>query len=150
MTSEVDQALGLKTRDFKGDLMGRQSSGTLVETLMRRYSDAYTEANTVVVIGKVIKGVSVLVFVLMIAVILAVQLAGQDSHRNSNEMLSPGMFAGVGFILAIILSLPIYILGLLVSAQGQTALASLDTAVNSSRHLSDDEIKAIILKRFSL
>ena len=150
MTSDVDRALGLKRNDFHGKLVGGQSNDTLVKALMRRYSDAYTEAHAVVVTGKVIKGVSVLIFILIIIANLVIQLAGQDSHRNSNDMVSPAMFAGIGFVVAIVVSLPIYILGLLISAQGQTALASLDAAVNSSRHLSDDEIKEIMFKRFSL
>ncbi len=150
MPNDTDWSLGLKTSESKGRSVDVQSSDTLVKTLMRRYSDAYTEANAVVVIGRAIKGISVLIFILMIIAVLAILLAGQDSHRGRNEMLSPGMFAGIGFIVTIIISLPIYVLGLLVSAQGQTALATLDTAVNSSRHLSGDEIKAIILKRFSL
>ena len=49
-----------------------------------------------------------------------------------------------GAILGIIVAVPIFILGVLVSAQGQILKATLDTAVNSSQLLTKDEMQQIM------
>ena len=43
--------------------------------------------------------------------------------------------------------LPFYAAGMAIAAQGQIQLAVLDTAVNSSRFLSDGEVERILRKR---
>ena len=48
-------------------------------------------------------------------------------------------------VLALIYGTPSYFLGMLLVGQGALQLASLDTAVNTSRHLSKDEVAEIIL-----
>ena len=116
-------------------------------SLARRYSDAYTEAHAVVAIGKLVKGIAVFLF---IAIVIAGFVMASASEANYGRGEMNGMVAGIGFALAGLISVPTYVLGILVAAQGQTALATLDTAVNSSRHLKDDDVARVLSKRFSL
>ena len=113
----------------------------IAETIKRRYSDAFSEAHAVVTVGKTIKGVGGFLFIanLMGGFYLAFK-GGEKSLQ----------IALLGILSACLVGIPIYILGILVTAQGQTQLAALDTAVNSSRHLKDDDVAEILLKRFSL
>ncbi len=116
---------------------GTGTSGT-VPSLSKRYKDTYTEAHAVVTVGKFIKGLGVFLFI-------AVLLAGFGMASDQG-----GRVAVIGVVLACLIGIPTYVLGILIAAQGQTQLATLDTAVNSSRHLSDDEVADILAKRFSL
>jgi hypothetical protein len=109
-------------------------------SLSERYKDAYTEAHAVVGVGGIIKVVAIVLFIVAILIGL-----GMSSDRGGG-----GVALMFGFALACILGVPTYILGILISSQGQTLLATLDTAVNSSRHLTDDQVADIMLKRFSL
>ena len=112
----------------------------IVASLSKRYKDAYTEAHTVVTVGKFIKGLGVFLF---IVVLLAGFAMGSDRGGGAQAAL-------IGFLLACLLGIPVFVLGILVAAQGQTQLATLDTAVNTSRHLTNDEVAEILTKRFSL
>jgi hypothetical protein len=119
----------------------------LAGTLMRRYADAYTEAHSIVTFGKVIKGIAVVLFIGFVigGLMLASSPGGGGYGGQMNDTV-----AGMGFALACLIGIPTYVLGILVAAQGQTALATLDTAVNSSRHLTDDDVARVLSKRFSL
>jgi len=115
--------------------------------LARRYADAYTEAHAVVAVGKLIKGVAVFLFIAIL--IAAFAMASEGSRRYGGSDIN-GTVAGIGFALACLIGIPTYVLGILVAAQGQTALATLDTAVNSSRHLTNDDVARVLSKRFSM
>lgn len=116
-------------------------SSTFSGKLARRYADAYTEANAIVVIGKSVKGAAVFLFVAII--IIGLMVVSSSGERN-------GVAVGISFAVACLIGIPTYVLGILVAAQGQTALATLDTAVNSSRHLKDEDVERVLSKRFSL
>jgi len=116
--------------------------------LARRYADAYTEAHAVVTVGKLVKSVAVFLFVAI--VIAGFVMASASGTPNYGRSGMNGIVAGIGFALACLISIPTYVLGILVAAQGQTALATLDTAVNSSRHLKEDDVARVLSKRFSL
>lgn len=108
--------------------------------LFKRYKDAFTEAHAVVTVGKLIKGVGA---ILGICVIIAGFALGANS--------SGGAIATIGgCVSGCIIGIPTYVLGILVAAQGQTQLATLDTAVNSSRHLTNDEVAQLLAKKWSL
>jgi hypothetical protein len=109
-----------------------------MDTLPSRYKDAYTEAHAVVSVGGFIKGIAFFMFLVVMIGALCMAF-----HYGIASLFG-------GFILACMVSVPVYVLGILVAAQGQTQLAALDTAVNSSRHLSDDQVADILLNRFSL
>ena len=109
--------------------------------LRSRYSEAYTEAHAVVSIGKAIKKLGAFLFA---AVFLIGIYMLFDKNQGSGKV---GAFIiGAAFVVGV----PIYILGILVAAQGQTQLASLDTAVNNSRHLTNNDVEQVLSERFSL
>ena len=109
-----------------------------IKAVAKRYLDAYRIARVTVGFGSTIKTVgATLAVLLVLAAFLIVGL---------------GRFGQVGFVILIMVAiiagivwLIFYVLGVLVSAQGQILLASLDGAVHSSPFLFDDE-KAQIMK----
>lgn len=101
-------------------------------SLRYRYADAYLVAQTVNGTGQTVKFVG---FVFAALVILGGLVA-------STRMGTAAVF--VGLFLGILVALPFYALGVLVSAQGQILKAALDTAVNTSPLLSQDEICQIL------
>lgn len=105
-----------------------EGAGVVDETtaLMKRYRDAYLVARATGTIGKVIKGIGILV--------IAMGLIRAGQSTNSISLF----IASVGALL--------YCAGVLVAAQGQILLASLDSAVNSSPFLTnEDKAKAMSL-----
>ena len=113
--------------------------------LGRRYSDAYTEAHAIASIGNIIKGVGIVLgFVILIGGFFFASNTGGGYSRNGDFN---GIVAGTGFVLGCLVAIPTYILGILVAAQGQIQLATLDTAVNCSRHLKDDDVARILCNR---
>ena len=146
MSEEIDSILGVSSA---ADVSAAGSPpSNFSGVLANRYSDAYTEANAVVTIGKIVKGVAVLLFIVIL--IIGFVVASESSRQFYGRGDFNGAVAGLGFALACIVGIPIYVLGILVAAQGQTSLAALDTAVNGSRHLSDDEVARVLSKRFHL
>jgi hypothetical protein len=100
-------------------------------SIMSRYTDAYLVARAIIAIGATVK---VIAFVVGGGITLIALLAGAKSAE-----LAIG-----GVILGTIVTIPIYILGILVTAQGQILKATLDCAVNGSPLLTKDEIRQIM------
>ncbi len=98
---------------------------------MSRYTDSYLVARTITAFGAIVKFIA---FIIGGGVILVSLVAGGQSAQY---------FIG-GILLAAIVGIPIYVLGVLVTAQGQILKATLDTAVNSSPLLTKDEMKQIM------
>lgn len=120
-----DHAPMLHTRPVQQNSSSRGSS-----PLIGRYTDAYLIARTTNGFGQAIKVIG-----LILGVLIAVVGAGKLGDGPA------GAFAG--FLLGAVVALPAYVLGVIVSAQGQILKATLDTAVNSSPLLSHDEIRHI-------
>lgn len=94
--------------------------------LMKRYRDAYYVANTTVAFGN---GIKITGFVLAGLVFFGVLAIGEGGgSRAVLALLSAGL---VGLLF--------YFLGVLVAAQGQILLASLDGAVNTSPFLTNEQ-----------
>jgi len=96
-----------------------------------RYSDAYTVAGAVVGFGGMVKAVGVIVGIIGI-------LGGILAASSS------GLFLVGGVALGVVGGIPIYVLGVLVSALGQQTKACLDSAVHSSPFLSDSEKASVM------
>jgi len=124
--SPMDQGLG-KPTSGPSSAQPPVSSGSLT----RRYRDAYLTARSITAVGATVK---VLAFVVGGLVALVGLAAGSQSTQ----------FAIGGIILGVILAFPFYVLGVLVSAQGQILKATLDTAVNSSPLLTKDEMRQMM------
>jgi protein-S-isoprenylcysteine O-methyltransferase Ste14 len=93
--------------------------------LMKRYKDAYRSARLTVAAGKAIKVIGCVVAAILL--LIGVGAASQTSAAVGFGALVVALGYGLGFFFA----------GMLVATQGQTLMANLDVAVNSSNLLSD-------------
>jgi len=93
----------------------------------QRYKDAYRVARTVTLVGEFIKALG---FLLIIATIVIIYLA--VSQSGSGIPL-------VGAVIGVPIAAFFYLMGVLVSAQGQILKASLDGAVNNSPFLNNKQ-----------
>lgn len=100
--------------------------------LTTRYTDAYTVAEGIIANGEAVKNVGIVLAILIAfgVLVLAVQ------------MKSP--LPLIGIIFAVFIGYICYWIGLLICAQGQILMASLDCAVNGSP-LIGNEVKAEIM-----
>jgi hypothetical protein len=108
-----------------------------ISELMKRYKDGYLVARATNGFGRVIKAVGTIIGVLIALIGLMAQ--GEGARDATSRIIGLvtivfGIFAGT----------LLYIIGVLVSAQGQILKASLDSAVNSSPFLTN-EYKAEIM-----
>jgi hypothetical protein len=99
-----------------------------------RYRDAYLVAKATAAIGLVVKAVGVGLGVL---IIVAVVIIGSQNDGSAQ------LFAG-GLLLGVVVGIPIYVLGVLVSAHAQVLRATLDTAVHSSPFLTKEEMAQVM------
>ena len=109
-------------------------SSNRVSAVVQRYRDAYRVGHTIVAIGNVIKVVG---FVLAAAILLLSLLGGAAlGQRSGSAAFGSLLFGGV---VAGTVGLLFWLLGVLISSQGQVLLASLDVAVNGSPFITDDD-----------
>jgi len=94
---------------------------------VRRYVDAYRVAAVLVTIGDALKWIGG-VGGFLIFLVLSKSSSPFNSGSGGLELVMGGSFAAFFFVL-----------GVLVSAQGQVLRATLDTAVSASRFLTDEE-----------
>ena len=99
------------------------------DLIKKRYKDAYRVSRVLIIVGSVVKCIGVALVVLNIWYFLI---------SNTTNVLS--FF--IQFCVPIIF---FFVAGILISGFAQVLRATLDTAVNSSRILSDDDKTKIIL-----
>ncbi len=104
-----------------------------VYALMKRYMDAYHVAESIISTGTLIKGLGIVVG-LMFAV-GGLYLCGQQAQQGQYFLLLGIFVLTVGTVCGML----IYLIGIHVSAQGQLLLANIDTAVNSSPMLTNEQ-----------
>lgn len=133
VSQSVDVVLGEDELNIKG------TTGNAIRRIKRsplsRYQDAYLSARGMTAFGSTVKMFAMVVLALMILVGFVV--ASQSGGAFFMAFTSFAA-AGIGF------SICLYILGILISAQGQILKATLDTAVNSSPFLTKDEMKEVM------
>lgn len=122
------------TKDAGGAVIAKSSQ---LSELMNRYKDSYLVARATNGFGRAIKAVGTIIGVLITLIGLMAQ--GEGARDATSRIIGLvtivfGIFAGT----------LLYIIGVLVSAQGQILKASLDSAVNSSPFLTN-EYKAKIM-----
>ncbi|MCU1350654.1 MAG: hypothetical protein JWO56_3684 [Acidobacteria bacterium] len=106
----------------------------------RRYSQAYLVARTIDAFGGTIKSIGV-----VIGALLAVGALLLGSQGVAGVLL-----ASMAMVTAVCIAVVLYLLGTVVSAQGQILTATLDTAVNSSTFLSNSDRATVMnLSRIS-
>jgi hypothetical protein len=99
--------------------------------LSRRYKDAYVVARITGTIGKIVKGIAIVVAGL--GIVYALVIIGQNKGS-----LDLGPFFSLSLLIVIAGGL-LFCIGVLIAAQGQVLLASLDSAVNSSPFLTNEQ-----------
>lgn len=113
--------------------------GAAWNALADRYSDGYRVASAAVGIGQLLKGLAIVA----VGAGLILAMSGVTSGI-ANDGPANLMRLGLGLGAAIIPASFLYALGVLVAAHGQVLKATLDTAVNTSPFLDDDQ-KARVL-----
>jgi hypothetical protein len=118
----------VEEKNGENDPVSLNTSEKRPGSIMSRYKDAYLTANSITSFGATIK---------IIALVIAgfIVLIG---FTNQNAL---GLYS---ILFAVGICIPIYILGILVSAQGQILKATLDTAVNTSQFLKKEEMRRIM------
>jgi hypothetical protein len=109
-------------------------------SVLVRYKDAYLLARAITGIGKSVKFVGVAIFVLLaVGGILVVIQTTAPGVPGEQRQWSASQLGFLGVPLGVIIGLPLYILGIIVAAQGELLKATLDTAVNGTPFLKDDQ-----------
>ncbi len=108
------------------------SSSSLVT---KRYSDAYLVARTITDIGVLVKRIALILGggIVLIALV--------SLSQGSKESI---IYAVMGIVLAFVVAIPLYVLGILVAAQGEILKATLDTAVTNSPFLKKEEMAKVM------
>ena len=102
---------------------------TVVNAVAERYSDAYLVARAINGAGVAIKAIGLAIGVLMSVGSLVI----------AEESGGGAVIAVMGIAMAGAVATVLYLLGTLASAQGQILKAGLDTAVNTSQFLGDQD-----------
>jgi hypothetical protein len=127
-----------KTKMVEGfDVALGPSKSRRLSTLMKRYRDAYIVARVTNGFGAIIKTIGIIAGGLL--ALIGFMAASKGGPNDPMSVLGI-----VGIVVAILIGGLFYILGILVAAHGQILKASLDTAVNSSPFLTNDN-KAMIM-----
>jgi hypothetical protein len=100
----------------------------------RRYQDAYLVARTTTGIGGAVKIIGI---VLGVLILLAVVIIGSQTDKVLQSF-------GAGLLVGAVVAVPLYVLGVLVSAAGQALKATLDTAVHSSPFLKKEDVAKVM------
>jgi hypothetical protein len=117
-----------RTASIGEDVSGASNQ---VAAVMKRYKDAYIVARVTSGFGKTIKTIGVIIGVLL--VLIGFLIANKNGPQN------PISYVGItGIFIGIFGGALFYIIGVLVSSQGQILKASLDGAVNSSPFLANE------------
>ncbi len=107
----------------------------------QRYRDAYLVSKVTIGFGNWVKRIGFL----LAGVIFFGALIMSLEANNAEEILVVG-----GFVVAGLIGLLFYLIGVLVAAHGQVLQATLDTAVNSSPFLTDaDRVEIMSLSPVS-
>jgi hypothetical protein len=133
--------------------MSQNTESVEAASLKKRYADSYIVARATVGVGKLFKGFGILIasFVIIAAAIAGAKLGYDASNAPYPLRSDPGTAAllGVaclvgGIVVAALTGGVLYLLGILIGAQGQILKASLDEAVNTSPFLTN-EYRALIM-----
>jgi hypothetical protein len=106
-------------------------------SIITRYRDAYSVANNMERFGNAIKSIGI-----GLAILLFLLIAVFTSSLRSSNSVGTILFSGV--ILALLTGVFFFSIGTWISAQGQLLKATLDTAVNSSPFLTNDQKASVM------
>jgi hypothetical protein len=149
--SLFDGGRGSKERPRTDNPPSAPSDSASVESreaasLSKRYRDAYRVARLILIAGTVIKilgvavGVLSAVSTLLFAGGVFLATVGKSRVAELGDLVgAQGAIVIVGLIWSVAIGGSIFLVGLLLSAQGQNLRASLDGAVNGSPFLTDQQ-----------
>jgi hypothetical protein len=128
--------LGLRLSANDSEFVTDPSLSSRISALMKRYRDAYIVARVTNGFGGMIKttGIVIVVLLVLIGFMIISSMRGPMDTASIIEVVA----VVFGIIIGIITGAWFYIIGVLVSAQGQILKASLDSAVNSSPFLTNE------------
>ena len=109
-------------------------SDSFTSSVGRRYQDAYLVARATTAIGVAVKSIGIGLGVL---IVIAAAIFGSQADRA-------GMGFVGGLVFGAVVAIPLYVLGVLVSAHGQVLKATLDTAVHSSPFLKKEDMARVM------
>lgn len=130
----------------KTDLTSESTDASTQASLLKRYRDGYRVADAIVMLGALVKFIGALLAVTVVGVLVLLSYSARNL-LNQNKF---GQFGNVGTIGVgvpelLILAVPavmlfffFWIIGVIISGQGQMIRASIDAAVNTSPFLSND------------
>lgn len=124
--TEAPQQSGSKSASTR-----RTSGSNVGRAIINRYKDGYKVAEAINFVGQAVKVVGLILFIILAALSLS---AGD---QGSWGIAAPA--SGFGVVISALVGGLIYVVGILVAAQGQLLMASLDNAVNTSPFLTDRE-----------
>jgi hypothetical protein len=107
--------------------------------MVTRYQDGYRVGKFVDTVGSMCKGIGVILA--LIGGVTGLSLA------NSHPQFGNANFSEFGIIIlvaGVIIGLSFWVVGVLISAQGQLLKAVLDTAVNSSPFITDAQRREVM------
>jgi hypothetical protein len=113
-------------KDASGAIVGASNQ---ISALMKRYRDAYLVGKVIDGFGGLVKAIGMVVAALLVVAGLLLAVNGREAAFALGVV---GIFSGI------FVGLLFYLLGVLVSAQGQILKASLDSAVNTSPFLVNE------------
>ncbi len=119
-------------------ISGVGRSDSVARSVMNRYRDAYLVARTTTAIGGTVKVIGIVLASLVVLVGIASALNDPFNMEAGIGALRLGIIFGA-VLLGLIVGIPVYVLGILVSAHGQVLKATLDSAVHSTPFLADDQ-----------
>ena len=105
-------------------------SSELFPRLKSRYKDAFNIAGVIVGVGVAFKVIGVILGILIVLIAI---VAGSDGRGGASIGLVGGSIVGV------VVGAFFYVIGTIVSSQGQILQATLDSAVNTSPHINNSE-----------
>lgn len=105
----------------------------VVDALMRRYQEGYLSAQWRISVGRVTRWIGILIGILLVLIGLSL------ANRGGPLVLF------VAILSAILLGGGVWWIGTAAMGHGQLLLATLDTAVNTSRLLSKNDMAKILL-----
>jgi hypothetical protein len=106
------------------------ASSVYTEKVMSRYTDAYRVARVIVSVGRLVKTLGVIAFV--VALLIGIGIDYVSHYTPPVAWLAGALVGGIIWFVA-------WVLGVIVSAQGQLLKANIDEAVNTSPFLVDDQ-----------
>ncbi len=129
------------------------STATVRNPIVSRYLDLYRAARLLVGIGTTVKTIGMIVGVAIVLLCLFAGVAGssQPSTFGQQSSVNTGFLFGtfvVGAVFGTFTGGVIFLLGILISAQGQILLAQADGAIHTSPFLNNEERAAAMSLRY--